>query len=79
MVVEITGLTSRARNCEKNFGFIQVACDIASMVLSENIVTCDSNDQPKWKISNHKVPIWLTRLPNSSNNKFQPTASVSAD
>ncbi len=79
IVVEITGLISRARNCEENFGFIQVACDIATMVLSSNVVTCDSNDQPKWKIANHKVPIWLTRIPNRPNNTFQAAASAATD
>ena len=64
VVVKVVDVISRAQDCEKNFDFIQVSCDVARTVLSEKVVTCDSKNQPGWRGPDRKIPIWLTQVQN---------------
>ena len=60
--VEVTAAITLAKDCEKNFNFIQVSCEIAQKVFSGRVVSCDENNQPLWKLGRKKLPIWLTQI-----------------
>ncbi|QBB70140.1 hypothetical protein ELE36_07045 [Pseudolysobacter antarcticus] len=66
--VYVENYISQDETCESDFPFIQVSCDLANQIFSDEVVTCDRFNRPLWKkpTKDNLQPVFVTRLSTHS-------------
>ena len=62
VVIEVNQVISIANDCSDRFDYLQVTCNLANQLYSDNIVTCDKKVKQKMKIKKSKLAVLLTPL-----------------
>lgn len=80
--IKITHPITVAETCPETQDFLQVPCSAALVVFGGDVVTCEGNGKPRWKIkSNKTLKIWITEVspPEDTTSAYAPSIELHSD